>query len=214
MKTFYNEIVLGDWNTSKSDFISKLSGYIYRGQSNAAWQLSTSLERCIQNSTPHYYNPLSCEYWLIREFKRRFHLYSTHLPEDENLIEWISIMQHHGAPTRLLDFTYSIYVALFFAVNEVQQDAAVWAIKKRWLWENVRIEYDLKYDVKEALKDTINQHHIERCNDLLKSRSKTEPKYVIPVEPERLSERMSRQQGLFVMPTSIDLTTMKHQIIL
>lgn len=206
MDTLYKEITLNDWDVSKSDFISKLSGYIYRGQSNSSWGLSTSMERCLQNTTSNDYSPLTCEYWLTREFKRRFHLYSNHLPGDDDLIEWISIMQHHGAPTRLLDFTYSFYVALFFAINDTNQDAAVWAIKKRWLWENVRIEYDLEYNLMKSLKDTINNHHVEKCNEILKSRLASESKYVIPVEPEKLSERMSRQQGLFVMPTSIEGT--------
>lgn len=41
-------------------------------------------------------------------------------------------MHHHGAPTRLLDFTYSIYVATYFAAENAERDAAVWAIDGRW----------------------------------------------------------------------------------
>ena len=37
-------------------------------------------------------------------------------------------MQHHGAPTRLIDFTWSPYVAAFFALERATGDAAVWAV--------------------------------------------------------------------------------------
>src|SRR5580704_15740200 len=48
-------------------------------------------------------------------------------------LSWLAAMQHYGAPTRLLDFTYSPYVALYFALrnrndNEAESDAEVWAI--------------------------------------------------------------------------------------
>jgi len=37
-------------------------------------------------------------------------------------------MQHHGAPTRLIDFTWSPYVAAFFALERTLADGVVWAI--------------------------------------------------------------------------------------
>jgi len=45
-------------------------------------------------------------------------------------------MQHHGAPTRLLDATYSVYVAAYFALEETWNDCAVWAINGRWALES------------------------------------------------------------------------------
>ena len=42
---------------------------------------------------------------MIKEFKWKFPSYEKNLiPKDGELIEWLSIMQHFGAPTRLLDF--------------------------------------------------------------------------------------------------------------
>jgi len=41
-------------------------------------------------------------------------------------------MQHHGAPTRLLDFSYSIYVAAYSAMESADGDSALWAVDGLW----------------------------------------------------------------------------------
>jgi hypothetical protein len=73
---------------------------------------------------------------MIRDFKRKLHHYTPHVPEDEDVIEWLALMRHYGAPTRLLDFTYSFFVACYFAVNRLDHEkkaAEIWAIEGMWL---------------------------------------------------------------------------------
>jgi len=84
--------------------------WIFRGQSNHKWPLSTTLERL---GLENY------ESDIIQKFERHAHLYSN-TQQVDTLIEWMSLMQHHGAPTRLLDWTRSPYVAIFFALNDVE----------------------------------------------------------------------------------------------
>ena len=91
--------------------------WIYRGQGDASWALSTSLERCFLREGIEGDDRAKLERELLREFRRTYHNYAAHVPEPERLLEWLSLMQHHGAPTRLLDFTFSIYVAAYFAVK-------------------------------------------------------------------------------------------------
>jgi hypothetical protein len=65
--------------------------------------------------------------------KARLHMDARDLPPLDQRLCWLALMQHHRVPTRLLDFTYSPYVALYFALRdrsqeELKKPAAVWAI--------------------------------------------------------------------------------------
>ncbi len=60
------------------------------------------------------------------------------LPDEGNHLEWLLWMQHHGGPTRLLDWTANVFVALYFAVTENQkEDAQLWALDPRALNRHV-----------------------------------------------------------------------------
>ena len=198
--------ILDSWHESKPFLTQNLKGYIFRGQSNSNYPLSSSLERCMKAFVSKSHRWIRAEYWLLREFKRKFHLYSIQMPNDTDMLEWLSIMQHYGTPTRLLDFTYSIYVAFFFAIHSSNSDAAVWAIDHNWLKENVRKEYGFNYNPDVVLKDQINKLHIEQCNEILSDPCDGEQPFLIPVEPEKLSERMAKQKGLFIMPASLNVS--------
>ena len=81
------------------------SKYVFRGLPNAAYDLGTSLKRiCINN--------LELEHCLLRNFKKYAF---PDLGHAKGFWEIVSIAQHHGLPTRLLDWTFSPYVALHFA---------------------------------------------------------------------------------------------------
>src|SRR5262249_27026937 len=110
------------------------TGWVFRGL-RAHHPLATSLERCCDRESIPREQRGRVERELIREFRRSYHHYALHLPEPDAHAEWLSVMQHHGAPTRLLDFSYSIFVAAFFAVEgaSIQDDCAVWAMNANWL---------------------------------------------------------------------------------
>jgi len=77
----------------------------------------------------------------IYEFKRLAIGLASNLPEEDNPgnnLKWLFLMQHHGMPTRLLDWTQNILAALFFAVfestrNNDEKDGQVWIIQPREL---------------------------------------------------------------------------------
>lgn len=116
----------------------QLEGYdggnsIFRGHRCAEWRLETSLERTCKRLYGSLERADQIEKIVLREFRRRLHHYSQNVPSSKEPLRWLSLMQHHGAPTRLLDWTYSIYIAAYFAAEHGSSDFAVWVVNKEWL---------------------------------------------------------------------------------
>lgn len=185
-----------------------LSPFIFRGQGNSKWDLKTSIERTIENYSFFNYEK-TCGYetqekWMIIDFKKKYPLYSNKLPDIENNFEWLSIMQHYGAPTRLLDFSSSIFVALYFATIESKIESSIWCLNKIQIRDNLHSKFQLDYTPKVDLKDKIDKVHIDLANQFIANESgfKTNnKKTLIPLEPNFYTERLSKQQGLFLMPS-------------
>jgi hypothetical protein len=110
---------------------------IYRGASDASRPLLTSLDRLGGLNPPHSKRDLEAH--ILRNFIRysRPHLPTTPVNEWEVLVA----AQHHGVPTRLLDWTYSPLVAAHFATSEAHagRDRAVWRLD----WQQLHRAFDL-----------------------------------------------------------------------
>ena len=97
------------------------SSYAFRGMSDAADDLPTSLQRLGNDFVRH-------EAPLVRNFRKYARRDS--IPR-ESVWNWLALGQHHGLPTRLLDWTFSPYVALHFATMELHRydvDGVVWCV--------------------------------------------------------------------------------------
>jgi hypothetical protein len=99
---------------------------VYRGDGDASWPLLTSLDKLGGASPPH--TKANLEEHILRNFIR----YSRPYLEQPPVNEWevLVIAQHHGLPTRLLDWTYSPLVAAHFATlhSDRQCDRVVWRL--------------------------------------------------------------------------------------
>lgn len=110
------------------------SRFAYRGLSSATYGLETSLMRLggeYSKVEPH----------LLRQFMKYA---SRYVPEQRSFWYWLSLAQHHGLPTRLLDWTYSPDVALHFATANTRaydRDGAVWKVNYKALHERLPPAY-------------------------------------------------------------------------
>ena len=93
-----------------------------------AWPLDSSLSRYLQIFKMDRRAWPEPEGRILRVFKRKAHQFLEKPPDPDDDFQWLALMQHHGAPTRLLDFTWSPYVAAFFALERATGDAAVWGL--------------------------------------------------------------------------------------
>jgi len=57
-------------------------------------------------------------------------------------LEWLTLMQHYGTPTRLIDFSKSLFVALYIAINEsFTENSVIWAVNKHLVMGEYVKEY-------------------------------------------------------------------------
>src|SRR6516225_3953599 len=104
------------------------SNWAFRGERDERWPLYSSLSRYLQNFGVDQGAWAQQEGRILRVFKRKAHQFLVQPPEPDDDFQWLALMQHHGAPTRLIDFTWSPYVAAFFALERTLHDGVVWSI--------------------------------------------------------------------------------------
>src|SRR5919197_1135246 len=125
-----------DW----ADQYNQQNCYVFRGQGDSLWNLSTSLAR-------HFLkNEVAANEWRQRELKmyRMFRERLIHICpgmyDNWKPIDILSLMQHHGTPTRLLDFTHSPLIAAYFALRDARGDSAIWVIDTEFLSNKQKTE--------------------------------------------------------------------------
>ena len=175
------------------------NSYIFRGQSNTNWKLSSTLDR-LQHTSNHERFQYAFEDYSLDNFKSRFHLYDKLNREPKTKLEWLSLMQHYGTPTRLLDFSTSPYIALFFAIESYDiakrnsfalyyfNATEAMKVSIEILKRNDKTFNEDYYSIQNK-KDEIFENQIDRFNlDL-----------VWATEPSKLNIRLDRQAGCFVI---------------
>jgi FRG domain len=99
--------------------------YLYRGHADVTWELEPAIDRSDFSGLRGKLAREAHERLAFTEFKR---LASPHLrSRPASDWEFLALARHHGAPTRLLDWTENPLAALFFAVEPTRStDGAVW----------------------------------------------------------------------------------------
>lgn len=204
----YVETCLDNWDDIFKLYNRFLMAFVFRGHGSAKWSMASSLERMAKRFHPNrIVNAVNgYEEDSLKEFKWKYPIYEkNHIPADIEVIEWLSIMQHYGAPTRMVDFSYSLYVALFMAMDSLleNEDSAVWCIN-HLVCRNLFIKdkKDLQRKCKD--KDEMDSCIYEEANSVLldnlsNQSSREYNKGIFLVKPHMANERIARQQGLFAI---------------
>jgi hypothetical protein len=194
-----NDIIIKDWNHlqekifeySCDESINRYrSPFVYRGLQDKNYELKTSLIR-LEN------NPSEMEKHLFRNFKK-YAPQNTVINDNDWL--WLSIAQHHGLPTRLIDWTFSPYIALHFMCEDIDHyntDGVLWCVDfyktskflPRKLKGALNKEKATGFDITilESICPTIKD-----LSDLQKGES-----FIVFFEPPSIDERIVNQFALF-----------------
>jgi len=212
----FKEIIFANKKSAKSwqeivDFKKELENlgenleWIYRGQSDNK-EPKTLLERTIKDFGLEKEDAFDIEFALTDRFLRNLHTVDPASPTNLSPVELFALMQHHGAPTRLLDFTYSFYVAVFFALENFRgQTPTIWSIDALWLQDQA-INHLGKTE-KEFMPGKIKED-FEKY--FMKVNGKTVKRAVYQITPHLLNLRLSVQQGTFLCPSNINFSFMAN----
>jgi len=180
-----------NWDDFETAISKKLyRDWLFRAHSELNYNLESSLYRLFDDTQAilprnRKFAKDSHEEELIRVFKSHAHLYLNNLPEKTSKLEWLALMQHYGAPTRLLDMTFSPYVAAFFALETGQNECCIYAIKHKH-FTNIDADHFKNIDYKKSIFED----------------QRAEKSFIIPYEPEMKNERIVAQQGAFLVSST------------
>ncbi len=159
---------------------------LFRGQPRTDQDLRPSITREAVKFKLSAEHVIAIEQVMMTQFQQVAHLYfpASVLPKTAGTVDWWTLMQHHRAPTRLLDWTHSPYVATYFAcIDDWDHDGVVW-----WV-DGVALEAEMK-----------NQYDDSEWGPMLTN----------PEAPQRIhtmrgtaTERILAQRGVFTVCTQV-----------
>lgn len=173
------------------------SPYAFRGMQDSQYGLETTLMRLGGDYS-------NMEHHLLRNFRKYAH---RDVVERDSTWHWLAVAQHRGLPTRLLDWTYSPYVALHFVTADAERfnaDGAVWAVDFKKTHRLLPQAFRYKLDEEGADLFTVEMlSDIIECLDDLDSF--TQADFALFLEPPSIDDRIINQYALFSIMSNSSL---------
>ena len=192
----YTEIHASVWEEAFEELRTFSAHWLFRGHRNATWVLTSSLQR-----EKFHVGLEAVEARMLDEFQRRAHHFLQPHAMPTDTLSWWALMQHHGAPTRLMDWTRSPFVASYFAFEDApaektNAEVAIWCIDAEWCRRK-----SSDYLGPETHSQPIDFSTTDRFDTyILPGRHGI----IVPVEPRQLHERIAIQQGGFMCAGDLD----------
>ncbi len=203
-----------------AEFFDLPPQFLFRGVSRSSYELQCSLARVADAQSPLG----DIEDDALGEFKALSRRWLRDPPDDDDMLGWFAVMQHYGAPTRLLDWTASPFIGLFFALRtQGDETAAVWTLNRSSATKHHNVasvrrdsarpwgsdsrlpgdESEISQDDRAARTKSASSAVRGRRNRFEKARMRCD---AIPwiLELERPDERMVAQQGVLTYVNTLD----------
>lgn len=150
---------------AQSTFAESRGRWVFRGHAQTGWKLTPSVARSARTAK----TLVGHEKSLLEIFEREAPIYQR--TDCQNIWEWLSFGQHHGLPTRLLDWTHNPLVALYFDIAEHgEEDGELFAL-----------------------------HSTKKAGPVTLAKSPFDMNKPVKYYPRIVSERLRAQEGLFVV---------------
>lgn len=178
------------------------SPYFYRGMPNSSYKLETSLKRnCGEKSR-------DLEKHILNNFIKYIRTEDPSI--NESIWKAMTVGQHHGLPTRLLDWTHSTLVALNFATSvgnlaEMENnDAVVWRIDAKEINNKLPEKYKNKLQEDRTFIFSL-ESFADICDSLSSYDNDMQDKGMAIIEPPSLDQRIVNQYAFFsIVPQGIE----------
>ncbi|MDP8202700.1 MAG: FRG domain-containing protein [Candidatus Tenebribacter burtonii] len=182
------------WNPKIGRYRSK---YAFRGLSDSNYKLETTLMRLGGD-----YSQL--ENHLLRNFSKYAH---QNVVEHDSIWHWLSVAQHHGLPTRLMDWTYSPYIATHFATENIEKfdiDGVIWAVD--YIAVNKFVPEILKNELQsEGANVFTSKMLVKHLNSLSDFNTLYKEDFTLFIEPPSIDDRFINQFAFFSISSNPQL---------
>jgi len=174
------------WNDDLQRFRAP---FVYRGVTDATKPLNTSLITLggdFARLEPH----------ILRNFRKYAH---NDYVSDNTLWNWLAVAAHHGLPTRLLDWTYSPYVAMHFATSNLKhfdRDGHIWRVNYHSI--SAHLPENLLHRLEREGSNVFTADMLdESFRSLSELNSFSKDPFMLFFEPPSIDERIVNQFALF-----------------